>query len=384
MKTNRDTPFLFALMKDYLSYSKPKNMLTDIDITHCAQLGLGPILANTYLKYDELTTTKQRQKLKSIKLTAKYYTSAHESALYEILNRTINQNIKVILLKGAHVSRVYYQHPHLRLMGDIDILVDKVHTNDVTNILISLGYAQRSHNPDSFYETHHHLKPFYHNETGVCIEVHTHLFSEPNILSSHTLFKLDYIFQNPTLIKYKDLQIHALAPELNLHYTITHWIREFKIENSFIQLIDVCLLMGQENFNWENFIALIKTRDHATEIKLTLGFLVRNNLVSLQKNIADEIFSKKDSMGVFGAWLLQTILNGYSDQNKFITIIIGSANNSRILNSYLRDKPGILNHFHAFNALMFVSEQYNQSLISNSKNRLKNLLKRCVGGHKEN
>ncbi len=384
MKINKDTSFLLSLMQNYISASQPTIKLTDSAISRCTQYGLGPLLAHIYLVNDNLTTEAQRVKLNSIELTSKFYTASQKKALNEILARTTTPYIRIILLKGIHLAGSYYASPHLRQMGDIDILVDKIQTNNITRILISMGYIQKSHNSDDFYKTHHHLMPFYHTQTGVCIEVHTHLFFESKPLGARALFQLDHIHQNLTLLKKEMPQQYVLTPELNLHYTITHWLREFRIETSFIQLIDICLLMKHKPFSWEKFIALIKTRDQATEIKLTLGFLFRNNIISLPDNIVNEIISQKDSMGLLGKRLLQTILDGYINQDKFITQVLGSANCARILRSYFRNEKSWLNHLHALKTLILPSDKDSLPPIVSIRDRITNLIKRGIGNYDKN
>ena len=63
-------------------------------------------------------------------------------------------------------------------MGDIDFLIQNKFTAKVTQTLYSLAYVQDENNPDEFYLTHQHLKPFYHLKNKTCIEVHTRLFSQ--------------------------------------------------------------------------------------------------------------------------------------------------------------------------------------------------------------
>lgn len=378
MKNSSNTSILLDVISSYVNLSKPRYNLTNDDINYCIQYGLGPILADTYLKYDELTFPEQKQYLQSIKLTAKYYAANHNTAIEEILNHTAKQSIKVTLLKGIHLSNAYYEYPHLRLMGDIDFLVENTHINKVSTILRSLGYIQKSNNPDKFYNTHQHLKPFYNAKTDIWVEVHTRLFASKTIQGKRELFQATKIYDNLNSFHLKSKHVYTLNAETNLHYTITHWIKEFKISTSLIQLVDILSLMKNENIDWNKFINGINTPVHATEVKLAFHIIKKYKLFSIPTNINKILSSKKDTMGVFGSWLLHRICYGYLHQNTFITQVVGDFNCARIWDAYLRNANSIMNHLCALKSVLFISDLDNQSTLPGAWKRIKKFCQRSI------
>ncbi len=357
--------------------SSPPLALTDQIIDTCSQTGLGPLLAEMVLKKDDLYSIKHKDRLLSIQITAKYHYAAQKNALNQFLDRLSDTKIKIILIKGIHTAQSYYQPAYLRLMGDVDILVDKTDAAYLTEILGSLGYEQKSDMPDDFYITHHHLKPFFHNKNDVCLEVHTKLFPQETDQGKRDIYHTNYLFQNLINIPSSGENIFGLNNELNLHYTITHWVREFKISTSLIQLMDIILLINNSDIDWDKFLDGITTRDHATEVKLAFNILDENNLASIPEDVLNIVYSQKDSMGLFGQWLLRYIVNGYLYQSKFITQIVGDTNCSRIWDAYLRNNNGLSNTLYAVRAVLIAPEK-DQSALSSTGKRLGRLVKRSV------
>lgn len=72
------------------------------------------------------------------------------------------QGIRVVVLKGTSIS-IYYKHPEIRCLGDVDLLVDKCNMQRVGDILTSQGYTE-IHVGHSFHNTY--------EKTGITIEVH--------------------------------------------------------------------------------------------------------------------------------------------------------------------------------------------------------------------
>ena len=124
------------------------------------------------------------------------------------------------------------------------------------------------------------------------------------------------------------------------------------------------------------FLDGIESPSHATEVKITFDILIKNNLIQLPNSIQRSIFNHKDSAGLIGRWILGGIINGYLNQNKFITKVIGSTNCSRIWNAYFRDTHSFNNHFHAISALIFAEVSGTKSKLSSLGIRLKRLYHR--------
>jgi len=363
---------LSAIINNYISSSKPRSVLTDRDLELCTQFGLGPILADIYLDNKNLISNQITERLRSIKVTAQFQAAQFDSAINQIIENINDADIKIIFLKGIHLSTVYYDSASHRRMGDIDFLVYKEYTEKITQILLSSGYIYeaKGQNPDEFYQTHQHLRPLYHPEKNTWIEVHTRLFTLKSRQGNRNIFQPQNIFKNISLLETNSGNVYGLTVELNLHYTITHWVKEFNIANSLSQIVDIVLLIKKNSVDWDKFIKDIESPSHATEVKIVFTMLIENNLIKIPDQIQRSIYKQKDSAGIIGKWIMNRIINGYLYQNKFIFVIIGPTNCKKIWNAYLSDSHSIANHFSALSAIMFVD-------VPGSKSKFHSLGIRC-------
>jgi hypothetical protein len=112
---------------------------------------------------------------KAADLTARIVMAEHFEAVGEIIDACRRSVPSLTLLKGISISEECYREPHLRLMRDVDLLIEKESLSTVKTTLQQLGYRQRSEGT-AHYRTHHHAEPFFHEEKQVWVEVH-HAFS---------------------------------------------------------------------------------------------------------------------------------------------------------------------------------------------------------------
>ncbi len=78
-----------------------------------------------------------------------YYTNVLRNTRYyeelsEILRQFQDNDIEVIVLKGAYLAKTVYESDALRVIGDIDLMVKDL--SKAQNLLLQLGYKQKQHN----------------------------------------------------------------------------------------------------------------------------------------------------------------------------------------------------------------------------------------------
>jgi len=369
---------LIETIKNYIFSSAPVSALTEHELELCTQYGLGPVLADIYLNNEEFLSTDLLAKLRSIKITAQFQSAQFNSAITELLNYINTSETIVILLKGIHFSTSYYKEASHRRMGDIDILVEQKYTDIVTQVLLSLGYVYDQNDPDEFFLTHHHLKPLYHPEKNTWIEVHTRLFTQKSLPGKRKLFQPQHLFKNISPIKKCADNIYGLTVELNLHYTITHWVKEFNLANSLSQIVDIVLLINKNQLDWDKFVNGIESPSHATEIKIIFDLLINSHLIQVPEPVQKAIFAQKDSAGFIGRWILRKIVNGFLNQNIFVSKTIGPTNCERIWSVYLSDDRSVKNHYQAFTALLIADVPGSKSKLQSMRIRLKRLYSRFM------
>ena len=97
----------------------------------------------------------------------------------EIADLLSKNNIKYVFIKGV-ASASYYKEPTLRMMGDVDVLIDRCNAEKVHSLLQTIGYTT---DEDIFKENGHIGYKRGNKGTASVCEVHFSLNGIPNSLS---------------------------------------------------------------------------------------------------------------------------------------------------------------------------------------------------------
>jgi Uncharacterised nucleotidyltransferase len=159
------------------------------------EAGFGPLLWYTTHAAPGSAASPHWPLVQGTALAARLLMAEQWAAMSEILGACRGRVPPVTLLKGISISEQYYPLPHLRLMRDLDVLVDEAALPTVESILSTLGYRQQSHLPPTFYATHHHSMPFVHPARGLWVEVHRGLFPPASRLGTDRLFSREVLDQ---------------------------------------------------------------------------------------------------------------------------------------------------------------------------------------------
>jgi hypothetical protein len=188
-------------------------------------------------------------------LAARLLTAEQCEAMGEILEACRGRMPPVTLLKGISISAQYYPVPHLRLMRDLDVLVDETALATLESILSALGYRQQSHLPPTFYATHHHSMPFVHPARGLWVEIHRGLFPPASRLGVDRLFTRETLDQQRQLSAFRDHEVFRLSPEWQLVYIAAHWAFEFP-RSGLVALLDMIYLLRRTAgaFDWARLL----------------------------------------------------------------------------------------------------------------------------------
>lgn len=150
-------------------------------------------------------------------LAARVLTAEQFGAMEEILEACRGHVPPLPLLKGISISEQYYPVPHLRLMRDLDVLVDEAALPIVETLLSVLGYRQQSSCPPTFYATHHHSRPFFHPVHRLWVEVHRGLFPPASgAWGTDRLFTQEGLTQQRQPSVFQGHEVFRLSPELQL------------------------------------------------------------------------------------------------------------------------------------------------------------------------
>jgi len=249
-------------------------------------------------------------KLNADELTTKFWFQTQYQATVELVTELKKIKITATLLKGLSISTEFYPKPYYRNMRDIDILVEQHELKQVEQIMLALGYEQKSHLPDEFYKTHHHTKPWQHKTKDIWFEIHTGLFPESSPCYSAKVFSLGNINEEKCPCFFEEKQIYRLGHELQVIYIAVHWGESFKQIGGLFAFIDIALIINNTQLDWEKLIQWADEPYIANTVYIILSYLVKNNLVA-DVAIRQHLKRINHSLGFIDRLLLNKFIDNY-------------------------------------------------------------------------
>jgi hypothetical protein len=242
--------------------------------------GLGPVLAHVA----DLTGGRQHlalaDRVHAADLTARALTADKYSALSDVLSAARDVQCQVVLLKGAATALRYYPAPHLRAMGDLDVLVPADCQSALEARLRVLGFRQRSHLPSESFVGRHHSMPFVHPERDIWIDVHTKVSPRQYPLAHDFRFSSAAIASQLSPIAVAGQATYTMNHELQLVYTSARWAERFDGERGVHAMLDAALLIRKHSdvLDWDRVLAVVRGSWAATALRLMLSYLAASDL----------------------------------------------------------------------------------------------------------
>jgi hypothetical protein len=259
---------------------------SDTVVRQAIDVGLGPSL---YRVTRHGKRGVWHDALRAQDLAARVECQDRLDGLEEILTTLPRElSAEVLWLKGVSLSQRVYPEAHLRMMGDIDLLVPSALQSELENVLRGLGYVQRSPEQPAFYARHHHSMPFVHTRKKIIVEVHTVLFPPATRLASTELFRPESILRRRVVDEFRGFHINRLDDETELAYLATHWINERRcFGTAVIPMLDLAQLIRRQSagFDWDGLFKTLNNSPAAPYVRVALGFL--HDRVGIRLDIAN-------------------------------------------------------------------------------------------------
>jgi hypothetical protein len=263
------------------------------------ETGLGPLLFRALAKNPANAASPQWHFIKGADLTARVVTGAQFDAVQEIIDACRTKMAPLTLLKGISISEQCYPEPHLRLMRDVDLLVEKQSLQSLKGVLEKLGYRQRCGRGAEQFDHHHHLAPLIHKETGVWIEIHHGLLSPQRRASATKSFSRETLESQLRPSQFQGMEVRRLSMELQLVYLACHWAQDFQRVGGMVALVDAIYLLKHagQKLSWEWILGSVFRSVAATYVYILLSYLDRYRLISIAPEILQELSTSQLSFG---------------------------------------------------------------------------------------
>lgn len=186
---------------------------------HQAELhGLAPWLDQRVDEAGAEVPAAARRKLKLLSHRHALSNRIRARALAEILEAFEARGIEVLVLKGAALAHILYDHPGLRPMCDMDLLVDPAGLEPAADALKDMGY--RDSESQALLAGHHHLPTQSRVVDGlrVSIEIHHDAIAPDNIGS----IRVDRLSGPPRPFRFDGTTARALGHVDMLRHLCRH------------------------------------------------------------------------------------------------------------------------------------------------------------------
>ncbi|MFQ5963290.1 MAG: nucleotidyltransferase family protein [Candidatus Scalinduaceae bacterium] len=174
--------------------------------------------------------------------------------LKRILDVFREEEIEVIVLKGASLAETVYGNVGLRCMNDIDLLVKKEVLDRSDELMAELGYIsdESRHSKDWYRKNHRHLAPFLSQDNKIKIEIHHDIIPPENPFRIDIRKSWDRAQSNVI----GDINTLVLSPEDLIVHLCLHSFYLQPLKKGLRNLVDISQVVRfyGERINWDRII----------------------------------------------------------------------------------------------------------------------------------
>ena len=253
--------------------------------------GLGGILARVAVNENG----PRLAEVQGADLAARVLNGGWIDCIEHVLSRCAPLGCRPVLLKGAAVALRQYPEPHLRTMGDVDLLAAATDVEALERALREMGFSQ----PDQGrpYQHHHHSQPFFHADRGVWIEVHRRLFPPMSPASREPGLAVEALGDHLTSVAVGRERVAVMDRPLQLVYTAARWAEMISPERGIFPILDAALVARSLTpAEWRAVLSLAGDDWTASALHLMLTFLHRHELAPLPGEVLTEL-ARRDRYG---------------------------------------------------------------------------------------
>ena len=288
--------------------------VSDHQLHYVREAGLAPLLYRAVANSIGRLPAEMRDALLSADLTAQVRHGNLTDTAIDVIDACAGMKVPVTLLKGISISDQLYPLPHLRPMGDIDILVPEDAGEAVESTLRGLGYLPLvNHILD---EDSYHQVPLLHPAWGVWVEVHTGLFPERASLRRNRVFSPAHLASQSVVSTFHGRLVRRLSRELQLVYVASSWIRDLSIDqihgSSVPPLLDAIYLLkaSKRELDWAGLFSWLDNDMATASLYLMLAYLCKHGLAQSPHPVLSRLASRQNIVG----GLEEKIIHGMVDR----------------------------------------------------------------------
>lgn len=186
--------------------------------------GLGPLLWHLSPPGGLALGERGEARLHGAELTSRALTHGLLAEVREVLALLREAGVAPTLLKGLSYATRYYPAPHLRTLGDVDLLLREVEIPVAEEVLRGIGFAAT----DAPIPGHHHTPPLHHAEKRIWIELHRALRPPGSPAASASPLDPESVERERRSGDLSGAAVSFLSPECELALIADGWCHDLK------------------------------------------------------------------------------------------------------------------------------------------------------------
>lgn len=300
--------------RDSVSAEHPPT-ITAKQLDYLCDVGLGPIAFAVYGDALRATDPAGFSTLQSADLTVRVLYSQLEKATRELVAESLGVGVTPVLLKGISTAYELYAPRHLRLMGDVDILVRPSEVDQTMATLSDLGYEVSGEAWQMYYDKgHHHLPAARNPMTGVTVEVHTALLPAGLPIAAEPVFQPNNVETQKLGFDYKGIRAARFTPEYQFVFTIAHWGIDGNWAVNLTSINDAIHVLRryESRINWSMLFDWLDSSPCLyTNVAALMNYLVETDIVAIPPQFRDVLKSSNGQIQPRTAKTLCWLLHNY-------------------------------------------------------------------------
>jgi len=243
--------------------------------------GLGPLLRHMASRSLVEVPADWDERLRASDLLSRLETRTRTRIVAEVVEQLSLRGAEVTLLKGVALASRAYPEPHLRVMGDADLLIPREHVDGAVSLLRARGFRLSTFAEPDWWDDLHHAPPLIHPDLGVTIELHHALLPPRARAARDPLFDVASLAERTTASDLGGVPVRRLRPEYELALLAAAWANDLSVflGRPGLQrpLVDALMLLNQakDAFDWDELRRATEGTATGRSLWLLLGVLER-------------------------------------------------------------------------------------------------------------
>lgn len=259
-----------SLFSELVTSAKENGLAT---ILYAALAESNAALANGDAALADKDATEENvplQELRELYLCNRMAARLAYDSLGALLDAFGQENIPILVLKGAAVSALLYPEPGLRAFGDLDLLIQRDDLAAAQAIMAGKGFEILLERHAGFSEQYQKsLNYISAQRSGLAVDLHWHLFAP---LYYRRRIPMNHFWQNPLGLTIAERSAQTLAPQMQLLYLCAHAALHHP-QLRLIWLYDIALLVEryQREMDWDEIVRTAQQLELAVPVAQVLA-----------------------------------------------------------------------------------------------------------------